>query len=247
MTRIVLGTLLLLYSGAAALASDASWLIGGGAVVSFKPYTDIDSKTTPVPLIGRTGGEESRFYFEGASAGVRLVEVLDFSVDAIASLRLMGYDSSDSPALAGMQDRDWSVDAGIRLTHYGPLEFRVQGLADILDKSGGYELSAGAFIPIDVPRWRIRPGVEALWQSDALVDYYYGVAPNEATPARPAFEGQSALSWRISLQSRFEFTPDWFLQTNLNVDLLNNDIQDSPIVSDNTSTSVLIGVIHRFQ
>ena len=45
------------------------------------------------------------------------------------------------------------------------------------------------------PLGRVEGQVRARWQSDALVDYYYGVTAGEALPDRPAYEPGSGLTW----------------------------------------------------
>ena len=119
---------------------------------------------------------------------------------------------------------------------------RQQVLADALDRSGGYEAAlswnglfrAGGFTFI--------PGASVKWQSDDMIDYYYGVRAGEALPGRPAYRGEAAVIPDVSLLVQRKLGPRWTLFARASHPWLPSEVTDSPIVGDDNPTSLFIGL-----
>ncbi len=97
-----------------------------------------------------------------------------------------GYSGSDSPFLNGMQSRDWSVDGGVNIeaaTPVGLLGLSI--VTDLLGRYRGQEVEFRYLIMFPLLGFNWIPSGGVRWKSDNLVDYYYGVRPDEARPDRP--------------------------------------------------------------
>ena len=238
---------LLIAASAAAQPPGASrngWSLGVAVISSPEPYVDADNETLVVPALSITAG---RFSFRGIAAAWQLGEWGDFEAEAILRARFSGYDAEDSPFLEGMEDRRKSADLGLELTwereRFG---LRLTPAVDVLGRSDGVEVGLDAFVPIRFGPVRLEPRVGAAWQSADLVDYYYGVRPEEARPGRPAWRGESTVNATAGLFVFSPLTQRLLLQSFLRLERLGPEIEDSPIVADATALTAFAAVSYRF-
>ena len=242
--RLFLPLLLLCAVAAPAMAQQPDaprWTVGGLVIDTDAPYRDLDDDLLVVPLV-RFEGE--RTFFRGVRGGVRLMQSEGHELTVFGEARLDGYDSKDSPYLAGMADRRASLDVGLSSTwissKLGALELSVA--ADALDRSGGVELSAGWTGLFRAGAWTFLPGAAVRWQDASLVDYYYGVRTSEAVPGRAAYSADSAVTPEVSLLATRPLRGRWNLFAVANHSFLPSEITNSPIVDRNGSTTLLVGV-----
>jgi outer membrane protein len=255
--RALLLSLLLAPAATSASAQDRAprrqdnvqWSVGGGVIASPRPYEGVDMKIFPVPVVGLRAGA---FFFESVRMGVRVANLEHFKADVIAQARLEGYDEDDSDALEGMDDRRMTADAGMRLTgKWRHVEAELMALADVLSRHEGQEVGVGVGFPIRTgrgERWTITPGVGARWQSEDLVDYYFGVEPTEAKVGRPAYEAEETVNLRAEVKVRHVFPGRrWSFLGQVTHEWLGDEIQDSPIVDDETTLGGYIAFVRTFR
>jgi len=215
--------------------------LGVAALWESELYRDLDASVTAYPFATWRAG---RFFLRGPGLGVELWTDDAWKFDVFAQWRFDGYDAEDSDFLAGMDDRRETLDAGLaverKLGDFGRLNLSAS--TDTLGRHDGQELELQWSYPLRFVEGQVR----ARWQSDALVDYYYGVTPQEALPDRPAYEPGSGLTWSLGLVSAIPLGKRWLVFVGANVDLLPDSIQDSPIVDSSTSTRVFAALAWRF-
>lgn len=227
-------------------ASDRPQLaLGVAAISSPEPYAGADDDILVVPAISFS---YKQFYFRGITAGFRLWESGGFRADAVAQARFGGYDEEDSPALAGMEDRRKSADVGfeLRWERERRIGVRLTPLVDALGRSDGQEVGFDVYVPLRFGPVRLEPRAGVEWQSDDLVDYYYGVRPEEALPGRRAFAGEEAFNLTAGL---FLFTPlsqRLLLQSFVEYERLDSGIEESPIVDRGSAVTGFAAVSYRF-
>ena len=226
-------------------ARNAPVTTGAAIVASPSPYSGVSSNLTPVPLLNL---ERGRFSLRGIQARYRLWQKSHGTLSAVVQPRLQSYDENDSPALAGMDSRRWTVEGGLRYSlQAGAWGFDLQGLTDLLGRHDGHEVTAGLdYRLVALSRFQLSPGAGVVWQSAALVDYYYGVRPDEARPGRPAFAGKAALSPYASLVGRLRLVGRWGLLAYARHTWLDDAITDSPIVARDTSYSGVLAITYAF-
>src|SRR5207302_2500479 len=102
--------------------------------------------------------------------------------------RFWGYSANDSDALRGMHNRSWSIDAGGRLIAVRDRDgASFTAVHDILGRHSGDELTAMLFHRTQRGFARAALAAGLVRDSRNLVNYYFGVRPNEATVGRPAY------------------------------------------------------------
>jgi len=222
----------------------AKVFVGGGAVISSKPYDGVDSKVYPVPMFGYEG---DRLYLRGISGGYRLFKHGGWSFGPMVRPRFEGYEADDSDALRGMDDRDLTLDAGVNfeaMTKWGL--FGAMFVTDLLGEHDGQECEASYTVLFPYAGFTFIPSVALRWRSENLVDYYYGVKRSEARAGRPAYSPSDTLDPVIRLAVRRKLTDHWGLLVGFQYEWLNDEISDSPIVDDDTAFSVLVGATYTF-
>ncbi|MBF0387305.1 MAG: MipA/OmpV family protein [Candidatus Omnitrophica bacterium] len=247
--RSMLVFLLLLVSAVpAALAEEASpKLAGVGVVMMTSPYHGAGSAVMPVPSFA---WDYKGFYIRGIEAGYAFYDQGGLKLSAITSPRMMGYSSEDSPALAGMEDRERSLDAGLRAELELPfgkdLSVNAKFLNDTMSRYDGREgeLSLEQFVKGKFFRLRLSGGVKA--QSSELTGYYYGVRGAEEGFDRPAYSPGMAINPFVGIMLSSGFSKEWPVILRVGVDFLDPVIRRSPIVEDSYTATAMLGFARRF-
>ncbi|SCY40685.1 MipA/OmpV family protein [Thiohalorhabdus denitrificans] len=219
-------------------------MVGMGVVASPSPYAGVSSNLTPVPVVNLDLG---RFKLRGIQAQYRLWGDRDFRLEAVARPRFQSFRAEDSPALAGMETRRRTAEAGLQLTRrLGPWRLRAQGVTDLLGRHDGQEVSVEVTYRLGGRRLSVSPGAGMEWASGPFVDYYYGVRPEEARAGRPAYTGTAAWNPYVALVGRARLTGRWGLFAYLRHSWLDDAITDSPIVDRSTSYSGILAISYAF-
>jgi outer membrane protein len=232
------------------------WSLGLAVLSSPEPYVGASNETRVVPLIQY---RSERLTFEGLGLRYHLARSGRLGLDAVLRARLDGFDADDSALLRGMEDRRESLDAGLAMTwDLGALELgRVRlgraGLgarltADVLGRSHGLEAALELELGRRLADGRLllAPSLAAVWQSDDLVDYYYGVRPSEAVPGRPAHAGRAAVQLELGVMALYRLSPRVGLLALARAERLAPEVRSSPIVDDRQALLGLVGLSYSF-
>jgi outer membrane scaffolding protein for murein synthesis (MipA/OmpV family) len=92
----------------------------------------------------------------------------------------------------------------------------------------------------------IVPGIGLEWNSARLVDYYYGVRPEEATPDRPVYVGRDTLNGGVRLTGFYLIKKSWTAFAGIHTVIFGRGITDSPIVTRHIATRGYIGTAWLF-
>lgn len=239
---------------ASAEESPSQWGLGLGAVASDNPYAGRSTRYRPFPLITYDG---DRLFFQGITAGVHLLDTRSLEIDLIAEANLDGIDAEDFGARelaengidrALLEDRKDSADVGFDVsfsTGYGELQF--QALADVLDASGGYEISASYGYPFKLgERLVLTPSVGAKWLSADRADYYYGILDEEVARGVVNYRPGSVVMPEVGLDLRYSFADQWAVLANMRYRALPGKVEDSPLIDSGQSIRLFIGVLRAF-
>lgn len=217
------------------------WTVGLLAIDRDAPYRQLDEDLLIVPLL-RFEGE--RVYLRGLRGGIVLVENEGFEFGPFLQGRGDGYDAADSPYLAGMRDRKFSLDAGVaarwRIPRVG--QFEASLATDALGRSGGQEAELSYTALARAGGWTLLPSLALRWQSADMVDYYYGVRTDEAIVGRPAYAGESALVPELAVLVTRPLAGRWQLFARAAHTRLPSEVTDSPLVDQDSRTTVMVGV-----
>ncbi|MBU2885071.1 MipA/OmpV family protein [Gilvimarinus agarilyticus] len=145
-------------------------------------------------------------------------------------------------------DRKMAGLAGLEYSYsLGATQISVQALQDFTHVHDGQELRFG----LD-RRWRLGRNQIALaggfvWQSDRVVDYYYGLGERDVGDASQLYyRAGDAVTPYLRADWLRPVTPNWTLQMTLHQKWLGRSIHRSPLVQDSTSTTVFVGGVYHF-
>jgi outer membrane protein len=218
--------------------------VGGGAFVQTSPYVGVDARVYPAPVVAYEG---KRLYVRSAIVGYRLISENGLMIGPQVEPRVDGFSADDSPFLNGMRDRNWSVDGGVNIEAATPVGLLgVSIVTDLLGRHRGQEVEFRYLIMFPALGFHFIPSGGMRWKSDSLVDYYYGVRPNEARPDRPAFKGEPAFDPFLRLVIRRKLTKHWSLFSDARYEWLAREITNSPIVSKDYQFSITTGVLYAW-
>ncbi len=160
-----------------------------------------------------------------------------------------GYDSDDSDFLDGMSDRDPSVGVGEHVL-YRPDKLGVKfvALTDVADESEGSQMRGEVFyVHRTGTGLQIVPTVGIVWQDEDYNDYYYGVRNREATAAFPAYSADEDINYRFDLAAGYTRPGSrWVYTGGVRYELMGDEIDDSPIISDDKVFSAFAGMAYSF-
>ncbi|MFT3817443.1 MAG: MipA/OmpV family protein [Rubrivivax sp.] len=232
---------LLLMPPAAPAAELPLWELGlGVGALSLPHYRGAEKSRNwllPVPY-GVYRGEILQADREGLKAKLLDSDRIDFdiSLEATAPSR-----SADEPARQGMPDLKGTVEVGpnlnLRLAG-GPgwkVEARlpVRAAFTLQTKSRGIGWVAAPSLNLDqrIAGWNIGTELAALWGSRDFHRYYYDVAPQYATAARPAYQARAGRGgWQATLAATRRDGRRW-LGAFVSADsLAGASFTDSPLV-----------------
>lgn len=229
--------------GRASELIDPGSYMGAGAMIIESPYKGVDNDVYPVPVLIF---ESKRFFVDKTVAGYYFNDKADAVRWAvIGSLRSQGYGADDSSDLNGMQDRDWALDAGVMLCWNNPIvNMSIDAVTDVSGTHEGRELCLSAYKTLF--EGFLTPKASIKWQSSDLVDYYYGVRPNEARAGRPEYTAGSGLEYMAGVTIGLPLGDKWALFGDTQCTFLGDEAGDSPIVGDDTIMRYVAGVVYRF-
>ncbi|MBQ4863637.1 MipA/OmpV family protein [Pseudoalteromonas sp. MMG013] len=225
-------------------SSEFTWSLGIAAISQDQGYVDVGNETNLIPIVGLQYGN---FSLLGPRASYKFFANQTLEISAIANLRFDGYEEADGDIFKGMDDRDMSFDAGIEAEidmQFG--EFGVEFTHDISSTHKGYELSASYGVPFMLNNGRIMPYIGANYQSDDLVDYYFGVMQNETISTRQFYQPGATTSFEIGVNSTWMFNKKHMIKADISYLSYGSDIKDSPLIDKSGSAQILVGYAYVF-
>jgi len=252
-------TLALLACSGSAFAQSAPapgpWSVGVGAAIIDSPYAGEGSRVRPFPMISYEG---ERVFLRGISGGVHLYQSGGFTLDAIASARLHGFDIDDLGSAelrangvdaALLRDRHDSLDAGLRASFgagWGTLS--LEAVHDIGDTSDGYEVSLDYRYMWRFDRSTLTANLGASRMSSGLTGYYFGILDEEIARGVIAYTPGAAVVPKIGLTTtRALGASQWTLIGAFEYQFLPDVLRDSPLLDAerNGAGRIVLGVSRR--
>lgn len=145
--------------------------------------------------------------------------------------------------------RDISYLAGLAINYsIGDFDIRSGYYQDITDVHNGYEVDLSisyGFMITD--KWSLGIRGSAIHKSKKLLNYYYGITPEEGL--LPIFTYQpnsSGTNYAFSLDSEYQINSSWSWQLNYRRSFLSHEITDSEIISTDEPDTYFLGIKYRF-
>ena len=216
----------------------------GLAVISQNAGYDIGVESNVVPAILINYGN---FSLLGPEAKYNLHRSDNLTFDFTGSLRLDGYSEDDDKFFTGMKDRDLTIDLGFALEYeLGPVDIGFSMAADVLGKHEGHQAALTFGHNFNFDSAQLTPFIGVEYQSEDLVDYYYGVRQEEATASRAFYQADAATQAVAGLRGMWWSGQHHRVIFRLEYSTLDNSIKDSPLVDSSASYEFIIGYAYVF-
>ena len=214
------------------LGDSGQWGVGIGVIGRSSPYKDSDATVSQViPAVTYFG---EKLQWVGPELRYGLVGSDDLRLALTASYRIGVYEEGDSPALAGLGDRDDTLLAGLGLVYEvaAGVELDLRYEHDVLDRIGGGAAALRVSKGFQIGIARLSPRIGVNWLSADLGDHDYGVPQSAARPGRPAYSVDDSVSLELGFGGLVEVSENWRVAISFAVEYLDDEVTDSPIVDD---------------
>ncbi|OUL56404.1 MipA/OmpV family protein [Pseudoalteromonas ulvae] len=212
------------------------FLYGFGLGVNQELYKGYDRRVIPLPILGYRG---DRLSVLGPFVSYDVLQQEGVKLAVQVSPRFQGFDSSDSDIFIGMDERDFSFDAGLGLKYEkDDWNLGLSSMFDVLNKSDGYELKASLGRAFQSGPIFYEPSISVSYLDANHVNYYYGVASHEATSSRPAYQTDSAVNTTIGFSIATPIFFEGFTRLSIDYTWHDANIADSPLVDTGTNLSL---------
>ena len=240
--RLLVGTLALCSITAQA---ESQFSLGGGVISTSSPYAGTDSETLFLPIITYEG---ERLSFKGLSLDYKLVEEQGFNWSLVLEPG-DNFDTSDSDlaAIKALDDRKLSLYAGTQVSYTASFgKISASATHDVIGHGDGAKFKTNYSYPIKLSKQlMLIPSVGVELNSSDVSNYYYGVAQGESTTYAP-YELSSTVNYNAGLFLMYYINKNWNVNAMVNYKQLDSDIEDSPIIDTDNTTTVMMSVNYRF-
>ncbi|WP_440873910.1 MipA/OmpV family protein [Thalassotalea sp. PLHSN55] len=211
------------------------FLYGFGLGINQEIYQGYDYRVIPLPIIGY---RSEKLSILGPFVSYELAQFNDVEFTVQAAPRFQGFDESDSAVFENMADRRFSMDAGLGI-QYEKRDWKVsvKSMFDVLNRSGGYELTADLGRVFRYGPVFVEPSISLSYLDDKHVDYYYGVKANETNELTYQYQGKSAVNTRIGFSVATPIFFSGFTMFAIDYTRYDDVIADSPLVDQNHNIS----------
>lgn len=204
-----------------------------------------------------------QFYFNSGDAGGLTVEAISdgnsftfpdrggfgvingFEYESNIDADDVSVESIDSGKLS---DRSVSGLLGIEYEYVNDeLSLSLQILKDVTNGHGGVEVRSAITRTWTKGRHHFNLSGGSVWQSQDLINYYYGLSENDSVATKVRYQANSgALSPFFRVNWRYALTRHWMLVANYQLKQFGSPITDSPLVIDTLSSTVFFGSVYHF-
>lgn len=222
------------------------WALGVAAAAGDSPYKGYDNDVTGFPMVVYHG---QHVQVTGNTVDLKFPASEQWSFALRGRYAIgEGYKGSDAPILRGMDKRRASFWLGAAATWNGDYA-RIS--AEVLGDASGNSKGVRGSVSVEHDfrlgsGWTLTPRMAILYSDKSYVDYYYGVTEREATSARPAYEGDSAINVQVGLRTAYAFTEHQSVFLDVSATALDESIRDSPLVDKDFIPAVAMGYVYRF-
>ncbi|WP_261592240.1 MipA/OmpV family protein [Pseudoalteromonas holothuriae] len=191
----------------------------------------------------------------GLVLGYSAIEKYDWGLDLILTQAQDGfsengfdlYRSNQIPELKGINERQFDITAGLRLSkRYGGNQLSFELLQDISSTHNGWVLSTFFSKIVPWQNWDFRTAIGINLYSNDFTDYYFGIAPDEQTIERLTYNPKGAYSLVYELHTEYPIAERWVFLAGWMSTWFSKQIYHSPIVRQNHQHKAKLGVRYVF-
>lgn len=189
-------------------------------------------------------------YVYSASIGYRFYQQQEHSWDLIASNYNVwlpdNKTSSASPQLDGLAIRNGDSVHALRYQYqYQQHAIGVEAGVDLIDHRGLISRVSYSYL---LP-WRnldLYLNAALTFEAAKVVDYYYGVHPDEVRPERPLYQPGAGLKTHLGMTAIYPLAENWQLDGSVGLNFFSSSYLDSPLVTRSHEQVAIVMVRYVF-
>ena len=218
--------------------------LGGGVRFGSSPYKNVSDVADLVPLYLYEG---EYLYAHGTSFGAHLFRNETFTLDLEGRYRFTELDPEDDAFFEGLEEREQTWEGGLTGSVRGDWgELKLGWYTDLANNHDGSEVDLTYRYRFDIGNWMFSPYISGMWLDDDITGYYFGVAEDEARADRPAYRPGRAFNIEWGLNTWYQLTDHIFMFGNIGFRGLDEEIEDSPLVTEETVVLAFVGAGYLF-
>ncbi len=229
--------------------------IGLGLYMQTQPYKSIDPIIVPSPVIFFDNG---LFYVRWTRAGIYFLgnKGKDFSwaFSLTAQPRPFGYETKGVTDYVGLDSREATIEGGLAFSAlYHDTYLEVMLLTDLLARHDSWLAKAEFGDEFHFGNFSLYPSVIVSYQSDAFVNYYYGVTQEEADRSRNDpisfhfFKPKGGFQVGAQSYLKYPLTKNFSTLLNARIDSIPASAHASPLLKETLIYSGLLSLIYTFE
>ena len=221
--------------------------IGLGLYGQTQPYKAIDSILVPSPVIFFDNG---LFYVRWSRAGMYFLgdkgEETSWGFSLTAQPRTFGYETKGIPDLVGLDARKTTIEGGLAFSAlYHKRYIEVMLLTDLLHKYDSWLIKTEIGDEFTLNDFTFYPSLTLSYQSDAFVNYYYGVTQEESQKSQfNFFEPKGGFQVGAQTFINYDITDTLAILLNTRVDTIPKSAHASPLLKERVIYSGLVSLIY---
>lgn len=234
----------LLLSTPVVAQADAS--LGVIGAISESVYKETDNQAKFLPNVGYEG---EHFFLQLPEIGYRFLPKQapqNFAIGFSYESSNFDPDDSDDINIQQLDDRDDSIMA-FASYRAGPISAKVA--QDISGEHDGYYAQIALGYPLPIGAWKVIPSISYRYMDSKMSNHLFGVSQSESVStggAIAAYDSGAISQIRYGVRGVYPLSTNLNLMLGINHTKFDNEILNSPIVEDNSITSVLAGVSFSF-
>lgn len=225
--------------------------LGMGLRFGRSPYIGVDSLSSlenenNADLMPLYLYEGEYVFFHGTRAGVHLWRE-GLEIDAVAQYRFDRLEPEASDFYRTVDKRDQALEGGLSVGRsWGSHELSATALQDIQSRHNGSVFDLTYRYDLKWDRFQISPYFSMIYQSQELVDYYYGVDAHESRVDLPEYHPDEIVFARLGLNASYRLFDHWNLFANISWEELDQAVTDSPLVDEERIYMAFMGFHYEF-
>lgn len=226
-----------------------NYALGLAVTTSQSPYVDDDNSTWGYPYLSsfrNAAFTDDWLLINDGDLGVRWVSNDVWVLGAVGRMNAGGFGNTDSVALQGLEERQWTIEAGPLVGWRGwPLHLEYKLYMDLLNRAEGMKNEFTLSFPAEFSWGYLVPYVKLVHQDADYNDYYYGVSADEATPTREAYLAGASNNIVAQFRAGYAISERWLLTGHVSSEWLGSSIRNSPIVEEDRLWSFNVGLAYN--
>ncbi|KPQ03958.1 MAG: outer membrane protein [Idiomarinaceae bacterium HL-53] len=223
--------------------------VGVAAIISDDAYRSQENTSLLVPALSY---ESQNWYFRGIELGLRPQWLREYNLTFTLNFNPSSYDPDENadPQLAQLDKRDNRFDAGLRYQRDALKgEISAEFTVNARDLETGYAARVSYGYPLSERpfAWQLTPNVGVSYLSDDLANSRYGISESEALRSGlPFYQPNATVSLDVGLNGYFRLNERWTLAGFYRIELLEDQVAQSPMLSEDTNQTILLFLTYTF-